>query len=320
MKAVMRNEHSAQNLIVSDVAEPQVRDHEVLIEIRATSVNRGELALLKVRSDGWIPGQDFAGTVLKSAADGSGPKIGTRVVGLAEGGAWSEKLAVSADRFITLSDAVSFEDAAALPMVGLTALRTLKLAPNLLGSKLLVTAGSGGVGFYQVQLACLAGAQVTAIVKDDHVARRISQLFPEVTFIEGFQKTTEKFDVILDGVGGDVLKSAIQRLRPEGTLVLFGDTSGKPTDLSIFDFMPGHENSRILTYFSYYGSRPITDDLSFLFDCLENGRLIAVDKQIFTFDRAAEGIGKFAERKLRGKLILRPTLVKAVNKPVDRVH
>jgi NADPH2:quinone reductase len=82
---------------------------EVLVEVRAYSVNRGELFLLKMRSDGWRPGQDLAGVVVQAAADGTGPALGTRVVGLVDWECWAERVAVSSHLAVSLPEDVTFE-------------------------------------------------------------------------------------------------------------------------------------------------------------------------------------------------------------------
>src|SRR6266496_3323178 len=111
------------------------------------------VALLSARPDGWRPGQDIAGVVTEAAASGEGPPAGTRVVGLAEGAAWSQRLAVPITRLAALEDTVSFEHAATLGLAGRTALRTVRLAGPLLGRSVLILGAGGGVGHLTVQLA-----------------------------------------------------------------------------------------------------------------------------------------------------------------------
>jgi NADPH:quinone reductase len=153
---------AAGGLALGDLPEPQPGPHDLVVEVAAYAVNRGELSLLSQRSDGWTPGQDVAGVVAAAAADGSGPPVGTRVVGLADQGGWSERVAVPTHRVAPLPEAVAFPQAAALPVAGLTALRALRTGAPLLGRRVLVTGASGGVGSFAVQLALAAGAQVTA--------------------------------------------------------------------------------------------------------------------------------------------------------------
>ena len=97
---------------------------EALVEVRAFSINRGELRMLRTAADGWRPGWDFAG-ILRSDVDG-GPKAGARVVGIRQGGTWSERVTVPEGSMAELPDGVSFTQAATLPTAGLTALRTLR--------------------------------------------------------------------------------------------------------------------------------------------------------------------------------------------------
>ncbi|MFD0633619.1 alcohol dehydrogenase catalytic domain-containing protein [Catenulispora yoronensis] len=114
MKSVV---NTPQGPVVREIAEPVAAGpHEALVAVRAFSINRGELALLKMRTDHWRPGQDIAGVVVEAAADGSGPAPGTRVAALVEGAGWSEQVAVPTDRLAVLPDTVTVEQAAALPL------------------------------------------------------------------------------------------------------------------------------------------------------------------------------------------------------------
>ena len=98
-----------------EVDEPEPAADEAIVEVHAFSVNRGELALLGIRPEGWRPGQDIAGVVVKAAADGSGPKAGTRVVALVDGGGWAQRVAAPIARMAALPDNVSFASAAPSP-------------------------------------------------------------------------------------------------------------------------------------------------------------------------------------------------------------
>jgi NADPH:quinone reductase len=91
------------------------------------SLNRGELALLAMRPEGWRPSQDIAGVVVQAAADGSGPQAGTHVVALVDGGGWAQRVAAPTARMAALPDNVSFASSASLPVAGLTALHERKV-------------------------------------------------------------------------------------------------------------------------------------------------------------------------------------------------
>ena len=128
-----------------EVPSPAPAANEALVAVRAFGVNRGELTLVARRED-WQPGQDVAGQVVQAAADGTGPQTGERVAGLAEWHGWAETAAVPSHRLALIPDGVDFETAAALPMAGTTAANLVRAAGSLLGTRLLITGASGGVG------------------------------------------------------------------------------------------------------------------------------------------------------------------------------
>ncbi|HXO92088.1 MAG TPA: hypothetical protein VN849_14980, partial [Stellaceae bacterium] len=164
MLALVNTPSGTAPVEIREVPEPRPAANEALVEVRAFSLNRGELRLMQTRPEGWRPGQDIGGVVLQQAADGSGPKAGTRVVALTDGAGWAQRVAVPAHRMAALPDNVRFEEAAALPVAGLTALRTLRHGAPLLGKRVLITGAAGGVGHMAVQIAARSGAHVTAIV------------------------------------------------------------------------------------------------------------------------------------------------------------
>jgi NADPH:quinone reductase-like Zn-dependent oxidoreductase len=131
---------------------------EVGVRVTAISLNRGETRrALQQAEPGWRPGWDFAGIVETEARDGSGPKAGTRVVGLLPSGAWAERVNCRSHAVAALPDAVSDAQAATLPVAGLTALHALRQGGLLLGRKVLVDGATGGVGHLACQLARAAG-------------------------------------------------------------------------------------------------------------------------------------------------------------------
>src|SRR5499427_4456390 len=106
MLAVVNTPGDSAPVALREVAELQPAPNEALVEVRAFSLNRGELRLFQARPEGWRPGQDISGVVLTQAADGSGPPPGTRVVALTDNAGWAERAAVSAHRMAVLPDNV----------------------------------------------------------------------------------------------------------------------------------------------------------------------------------------------------------------------
>src|SRR5438105_13998308 len=123
MRALVSTPDGPAPAEIREVEEPSPAPNELLLEVRAASLNRGELNLLPNRP-GWRPGQDVAGVVVRAAADGNGPPAGSRVVAAVEQGGWAERVPASTNRLAVLPDNVSFAAAATLPVAGLTALRT----------------------------------------------------------------------------------------------------------------------------------------------------------------------------------------------------
>src|SRR5690242_21905255 len=118
MLALAISSDSPNRLKLAEADEPSCNANEALVTVHSTSLNRGELRLLSIRPDGWIPGQDIVGIVERAAADGSGPAIGSRVVALVDEGGWAERVAVPTDRLAPVPDGVSFVSAATLPVAG----------------------------------------------------------------------------------------------------------------------------------------------------------------------------------------------------------
>jgi NADPH:quinone reductase-like Zn-dependent oxidoreductase len=286
------------------VSEPEPTADEAVIEVHASSLNRGELALLAARPDGWRPGQDIAGVVAQPAASGQGPPAGARVAGIVEGAGWSQRAAAPVARLAELDDAVSFMDAATLGLAGRTALRTVRLAGPLLGRSVLVLGAAGGVGHLVVQLAARAGARVTAQVRDpSHASELIDRGADRL--VPGEELEAAAFDVVLDGVGGTSLERAVHAIRPEGTIVLYGATDQQPANITLLDFI-GREGARILTYFSYASGdeASIGSDLATLADLVARGQLRPTVGTVVNWREAGQALTALGSGQVAGKAVL----------------
>jgi NADPH:quinone reductase len=300
--ALIRDGQHDPPIALREVAEPEPAANEALVEVHASSLNRGELALLSARHDGWRPGQDIAGVVIEAAASGEGPRAGSRVVGVVEGAAWSQRVAVQIARLAELEDAVSFEDAATLGLAGRTALRVVRLAGPLLGRSVLILGAGGGVGHLTVQLAARAGARVTAHVRG-HRSELIEAGADRVLCGDDPQQAA--FHVVLDGVGGASLEQAIRAIKPDGTIVLFGATDQQPANITLLDFI-GHEGARILTYFSYASGdeASIAGDLATLAGLVARGRLRPAIGIVLDWHRADRALSALRSGEAAGKIVL----------------
>lgn len=287
---------------IADVPDPQPRPDEALVEVEAFSLNRGETRRLAQLEPGTVTGWDLAGTVRKPAADG-GPPEGARVVGLMNPGAWAERAAVKIEHLAELPDGVSFEQAAALPVAGLTALRALEVAGFVLGKRVLVTGASGGVGRFAIQLAKLAGAHVTGIARRTQGLTELGadEVESEID-LEG-----PLYDVVIDGVGGPVLGSAIQRVAPGGTIVSFASTVTDPVSYpsrELFARAPGARLYGFYLFSELDHTRSGATDLRRLADLVAAGRLDPQIDLTLSWTEAAQAIEALLDRRVNGKAVL----------------
>jgi NADPH:quinone reductase len=166
VRAVVVDPSSPQGLGLKPVELAPAAADEVTVRVTAISLNRGEVRRATSQgTPGDRPGWDFAGVVEERAANGSGPPVGTRVVGLLPSGAWAERVRAPSHAVAPLPEAVTDAQAATLPVAGLTALHALRQGGLLLGRKVLVDGASGGVGHLAVQLAAASGALVWGQVR-----------------------------------------------------------------------------------------------------------------------------------------------------------
>jgi NADPH:quinone reductase-like Zn-dependent oxidoreductase len=240
MRAVLRREYGETDvLIVEDVDAPTPAEGEVLVRVEAAGVNMAEwhlmtgrpslvkLALGFPRPRNPSLGQDLAGVVEALGPGVTRFAVGDEVFGSGRG-TFAERALAPVERLASKPANVSFEEAAATPMAGYTALQALAAAGDITGKQVAVTGAGGGVGSMLVQLAKARGAHVTAICsarKAEFVLRlgateAIDYATTDVTAGE------RRFTAVFDFAGGRPLRAWRRVIHPGGTLVLGGDENG----------------------------------------------------------------------------------------------
>ncbi|WP_369408984.1 zinc-binding dehydrogenase [Herbidospora cretacea] len=301
MRALVVDPDAPGSLRLGTAPVPRPAPDQLVVEVRHISLNRGEVAFAHRLPAGTVHGYDAAGVVVRPAADGTGPAAGTPVAAFGPG-AWAEHLAVTTDAVAAVPEGVALSDAAALPMAGLTALRTLRSRP-ILGRRVLITGASGGVGRYAVQLAALGGAHVIASVGSPARATGLTALGAHEVVV-GLEGIDQPVDLVLDTVGGPQLTAAWALLAPGGDVQAIGWASGEPAVLapnSLFSL------GRAKTITSFGDVADPGPDLSTLLGHVAAGRLSPEIGWQGPWDRIAEAAGALLGRRVAGKAVLKVT-------------
>jgi NADPH2:quinone reductase len=264
----------------------------------------------------FTPGVEGAGTVV-SVGDGvANVKAGDRVAYAGPIGGYAEERLIDADRLVKLPDEISFEQAAAMMLQGMTARMLLRAVyPVKEGDTILVHAAAGGVGLILCQWASALGATVIGTVSTEEKAELARAhgcahpiLYTKQDFVEEVRKLTagQRLPVVYDSVGKSTFIQSLDCLRPRGLMVSFGNASG-PVD-PISPLTLSQKGSLYLTrptLFHYIATRPeLEQAANDLFDLVRSGKVKIEVKQRFPLAEAAEAHRALEARKTTGSTIL----------------
>src|SRR5215218_11285406 len=235
MRALVADPSASPALAIADVPEPTPGPGQLLVEVEAASVNRGEVRLAGAKPPGSVIGWDVAGTV---AALGEGVTqfdVGERVVALSpSGGAFAERVVVPAEWAAPLPSACDSVTAATLPVAGVTAVGILRLARVHAGDRVLVTGAAGGVGLFAVQLAVDAKATVTGQAGSQQRGAAVRAAGAEALVHPGDGAPLDgEFDVVLDGIGGPMIPPLIDATARNGRMVVYGNSANAESSFRI---------------------------------------------------------------------------------------
>jgi NADPH:quinone reductase-like Zn-dependent oxidoreductase len=320
MKALVRNAYGPPDVLeVADVEQPTPTEDEVLVRVRAASINPADAyavqgpLIARVGSGLRKPksnriGVDFAGTVEAVGANVSDFRPGDDVFG-GKNGALAEYVCVGADRAIVPKPAaVTFEQAAAVGVAGLTALQGLRDKGRMRpGQRVLVNGASGGVGTFAVQIAKALGAEVTGVCSPRNVDQTRALGADHVVDYtrEDFTRTDARYDLVVDIAGSRSWSELTRVLEPQGTLVLVGAPRSKGALGALGHIMrlrlaaiPG---SRKAVFFIAKFNKP---DLEVLRELLESGQVKPVVERRYELGEAADAFRYLGEGHAQGKLVV----------------
>nr|WP_207229580.1 zinc-binding dehydrogenase [Ktedonosporobacter rubrisoli] len=223
IRAIVVDSDVPGRFVIKEVEAPQPGPSEALVQVEATSLNRGEVLYAEAgRRLGW----NLAGTVIKQAANGAGPQVGSRVVGMPpNAGAWAEQVAVPTNMLALIPDNVTYAQASTLPVAGVTALRALEKGGLLLNRRLLITGSTGGVGLFAHQLARLSGASIVGTARQARHEALIREAGADQVIVGDDLEPARAYgpyDLIIESLGGKALASALSLLPPGGICVTLG--------------------------------------------------------------------------------------------------
>ena len=274
MRAVVLHSYGGPEVLtLEDVADPAIGPEEVLVDIRATALNRADLLqrMGLYPSPSWeaveIPGLELAGVVSATGTRVTMWQPGDAVMGIVSGGAYAERVAVHERQLMAVPPSVPLADAAAIPEVFLTAWDALVVQGALTSGRwALVHAGGSGVGTAAIQLAKAVGARIAVTCSTSKVAACLELgadaaiYYTTADFVEEARAVTGGLgpDVILDVVGGDYIDRNLQAVAVKGRIVQVGLMAGGATSINLGPLLP----KRVSLIGTVLRARPIEEKIA----------------------------------------------------------
>lgn len=312
MNAIVTHEYgSVEVLNVQDVERPKITDDEILIRVHACSVNpvdwkirRGDVKVLTGRKPPSILGGDYAGIVAEVGSQITGYKTGDAVWGMVnafKGGTYAEFLKVNNGEIGLKPENLSFEEAASLPLVGLTAYQALVYQGRLRkGCHVMINGCSGGVGLAGLQIARALECRVTGVcsTKNLELAKNMGADRVIDYTRENIHKEKNAYDIFFDAVGNQSFLNVRAALTSGGTYVSTLPTFQTLILGPMMNIISTKKMKKVLV-------KPNAKDLAILREMAENGRLVAVIEKIYPLDRVREAHQRSETGRVVGKIVLK---------------
>lgn len=314
MQAIVFDPRAPRKFTFAEVADPApTAPNELLIDVRAISLNFGEVySVDNADTPGDVPGWDSAGVVVVAAADGSGPPVGTRVVGADWSRGWAQRRVLKSENVAALAESVDFETAAALSVAGVTALQIVRRLGPLVGRRVLITGASGGVGRLAVQLAAKAGAHVIAAVGSPERGAGLRDL-GAAEVVTGLDGVAPVYGV-LEHVGGQSLADAFALVHDGGRVISVGAASGLPTTI---DFEAARMSVGNKGIDSFMTTWPVGADLEYVIALAAEGELDAQIGYRDSWENLDAAIDALLGRRVAGKVALTVTSTPSPQTPQE---
>ena len=325
MKAVVIHELGSPDVLkYEDVPDPQIRPRQVLVRIKAASINRGDLGRREGTYRGatagaalpLVLGWDVAGEILEVGDEVEGRHVGQRVVATLAQGGYAELAAVNIAGTVPIPDSLSYEEAASIPIAFLTAWFALLKVGDLQDSEAaLIQSGGSGVGMAAIQIAKHTGATVITTSGTEDKLERCREMGADLAInyrqadvpgeVSNFTARSG-VNYALESVGGEAFSDSLRCLAPGGRLVTVGNTSQStsPVDAG----MLVQRGLRIIGFSlsTQMGKGGVMGELYHILELFEQGALKTAVDRAFPLSEASEAHRYVADNRNFGKVLLVP--------------
>ena len=314
MKAIVQNDYGSPDVLkLAEVAQPVMKDNQVLVRVKAVSINVGDVFAMRgnpwptrliagfPKPKNYILGQDMAGVVEAAGASVTQFRPGDEVYAACSG-ALAEYVSVTEDKLAFKPASLTFEQAAAIPTAAITALKGLREVGKLQpGQKVLINGASGGVGTFAVQIAKALGAEVTGVCSTRNVDMVRSLGADDVVDYtrQDFTQNGRRYDLILDNVASHSFSDLMRVLTPQGLIVPNSGHSGMGYVFKAFLLSPF-----LRQLGSVYFAVPNGKDLTQLKEWLETGKVKPVIDRTYPLYEAPEAFRHLDKEHARGKIVI----------------
>jgi NADPH:quinone reductase-like Zn-dependent oxidoreductase len=322
MKAIRYCEYGPPDVLkIEEIEKPVPKEDELLVRVRAASLNFIDAALvrgpsvLRLMSGLRKPkftgfGQDFAGVIEAVGSNVTEFKPGDEVFG-GKRGSVAEYVCVRKDRVALKPSNITFEHAGAVKHAGLTALQGLRTGKIHAGQKVLINGACGGVGTFALQIAKAFDTEVTAVVstRNVEIARTLGADHVIDYTKEDFTKRDERYDLLFDNVTNHSMSERRRILTPDGICVLAGIGGAGPNQGQIWRIARGLGAGLWSRFTDHKFERYITasnqSDLKFLSDLMAQGKVTPFVEKTYRLSETADALRYFSEGHARGKLVIK---------------